>query len=301
MLVTVTSQDLINDFDNYCTNRKVGHFTGTYGVIDWDHNGAVFRLMNSPRTRSALVLTGDTMSAQEAAEEASVIASLGSSLTTGDMRAGTYSDIKNDPIWQHMYHYASRGLDFLTSSPGSGALTPVRKQHPTYPCHYCGIVLPMEFVEVDHRQPESKPRPCVIKSLRAVNPLNVSAIGFRPGTKASACRNIANVHLNNFSTANIPKVAINGWDFATPFTEHGETDDRYTLSNRGLILDTLLQMFWGETKYQTYCIYSILNLVPACRACNGTNLSTGKGAKINAKKTSGSNHGTVGGWGCVVS
>lgn len=77
-----------------------------------------------------------------------VVAVVGGYSVTTQLRALTWLDAKAN--WKRMYPHASRSVPYMDNT---GAL--INKSQPTMPCHNCGVVLPFEFLQVDHQKPQS--------------------------------------------------------------------------------------------------------------------------------------------------
>jgi hypothetical protein len=76
---------------------------------------------------------------------------------------GGHGTAMQDVRWQTMYQRANRNIPFMDH------LGIVNFQVlPSYPCHYCGIVLPEELIQVDHRQPQNWPDAAVIKLMHSI-------------------------------------------------------------------------------------------------------------------------------------
>lgn len=84
------------------------------------------------------------------------------------------------PAWTSFYKQAPRDIPYMTSS-GATTLKTVR----TIPCHNCGVILPIEFYQVDHHMPQADGDELhILKLLRALG-----GTTSRPtGAKAAACK-----------------------------------------------------------------------------------------------------------------
>lgn len=70
----------------------------------------------------------------------------------GKMYVGAdHREAKALPTWTSFYKQAPRDIPCMTSS-GATTLKTVR----TIPCHNCGVILPSEFCQVDHKQPPTR-------------------------------------------------------------------------------------------------------------------------------------------------
>lgn len=200
-----------------------------------------------------------------------------------------HTDVKRDARWQWLYHYAQRNFKFQTAMGGI-----VRQSLWSYPCHFCGFVLPEQFVEVDHRQPQAHPGVAVLKVIHSIGAGYTSAAGH--GTKGQQAGAIGAIQVGPLpmplATATaigaLNRVPVNGWDWATAWqggnavvTATAAKQNRYTITDEGRTFLSLCNMFWGQGATEQKCLNSILNLVPACRACNG---ASGKGSQTHARQ-----------------
>jgi hypothetical protein len=199
------------------------------------------------------------------------------------------TDVKRDARWQRLYHYDQRNFKFMNAAGGI-----VRQSLWSYPCHYCGIVLPEQFVEVDHRQPQAHPGVAVLKVIHSIGAGYTSAAGH--GTKGTQAAAIGAIQVGPLPmphvTANaigaLNPVPVNGWNWATAWqggnavvTATVAKQNRYTITDAGRTFLSLCNMFWGQRATEQKCLNAILNLVPACRACNGAG---GKGSRTHARQ-----------------
>jgi hypothetical protein len=165
---------------------------------------------------------------------------------------------KADPVWQTLYQRAARNIPFRTSA---GADTKASMQ--SYPCHYCGIILPEELIQVDHKFPQKGGRDlALLKVLHTILPQYTEgqAIG-QKNTQLAA------------GTAPAPvSVKAVPWNHTfgthpTPFSPAKLA--RYSLSPRGKTFLGLCTMMRQLVPVMEKSLNSIHNLVPACQRCNG--------------------------------
>ncbi|QRK05072.1 hypothetical protein JQX13_33365 [Archangium violaceum] len=197
----------------------------------------------------------------------------------------TYSNVKNHPGWQTAYMRAPRPVNLVNAA---GNLTQSQNVW-TYPCHYCGIVLPEQLIEVDHRQPKSRPGPAILKSLHTLH--NQYAGSGAHGRKATQLDNIMQngniqpitpkgwswgnwqsglaTRVNALATANDPLAHINAQ----------AKQDRYRITEYGETFLSVCVMYYGQSRTEKICVNNLINLVPACGICNG---ASGKGASAHA-------------------
>ncbi|MBO0947132.1 hypothetical protein [Fibrella forsythiae] len=238
------------------TTGKLGILPGQY-TLQRDGMTGAFSLANAFGT-----LPGSTLAAATAATNATTLETL---------HFANHLHVKTDLRWRRMYHYKNRPFRFKRANGNY-----ITQQLPSFPCHYCGIYLPEEFIEVDHRQPQASPGSAIIKVLRSINAGYTG--GASVGTKAGQ---IADLEANNVGVLNTVDVSEYDWNvawqagvgFMTPRAA------RYTLSSQGQTFLTICCMLWGSLAVEKRCLNSIINLVPACRMCNG---AQGKGSKLYA-------------------
>jgi hypothetical protein len=71
-----------------------------------------------------------------------------------------HTDVKQNKVWRNIYLCDKRTLSFLD------ALGHTIQKYPTsMPCHNCGVLLPIESIEVDHQNPQVGGR-FVLKTFR---------------------------------------------------------------------------------------------------------------------------------------
>ena len=169
---------------------------------------------------------------------------------------------KNDARWQRIYHYAARWFDALDQNGNV-----VQMSLHSYPCHYCGLILPEDSIQVDHRQPQAGASGlAVAKMLHSVRltGLTLSA-GAATGVKNQQAIRIAR------NQGNLNPVPVKAWPRNTPWQQHNVNQaktDKYTLDPEGVTFLTLAVMTHGANYFESACVNSFLNLVPACPLCN---------------------------------
>jgi hypothetical protein len=186
-----------------------------------------------------------------------------------------YSNAKANPVWRQLYHRQSRQLFFRTAI-GNEALAGANID--SYPCHYCGIILPEKLIQVDHQLPKAgAPGAAILKTLHSLNGgLTTSAAH---GAKNIQAANIAASHVAALATIPVKGYAFGkAWN-APALPLGGAKALRYSLTPEGETFLTIAIMMLGEQRFTNECINSILNLVPACASCNG---AAGKGNMVHA-------------------
>ena len=172
-----------------------------------------------------------------------------------NLSVANHVQIKNDLRWRRLYRRAQRNINFMNPV---GVV--VAQAHQTYPCHYCGVILPEEFIEVDHRQPQRHPGVAVLKVIRAVNAAYTTAAA--TGTKAGQVANInAAPSVGPFplslaqtmALAALNPIPVNGWDWVTAWQGNAGAMNvnktaRYTITAAGQTFLSLCSMLWGLTR-----------------------------------------------------
>lgn len=193
-----------------------------------------------------------------------------------DLALQDHKAVKNDDRWRHLYRRAQRNFKFMDAHNNIN-----RQSLWSYPCHYCGFILPEQFIEVDHRQPQAHPGVAVLKVLHSINGNYTSQAAH--GTKGTQTAAIAAAN-NNLAISALNQVPVNGWSWnivwqggANALTANKLA--RYTLTDAGKTFLAVCSMLWGISGTEKKCLNNLLNLVPACRACNG---ASGKGSMTHA-------------------
>lgn len=198
-----------------------------------------------------------------------------------DLYKEKHTSVKTDSRWQHMYLCKNRPFTFVKPDGNDTVM-----QLKAYPCHFCGMILPEGYIQVDHRQPQASPGVAVLKVLHSLTGAYTTGKG--KGVKARAVGDIVAAPSVAF-TAPLqaavgklptvpPKGLVTGAFFNPVYLPANQAKlDRYTITAEGETFLSLGEMYLDDM--QKYCINSLLNLVPACPSCNST---AAKGAKIHA-------------------
>lgn len=180
-------------------------------------------------------------------------------LSFADYRMAT-----NHPKWQQLYRVANRKLKYHPYNDGPNELTA--------PCQYCGLLLPMDLLEVDHQKPKASGKTdwAILKVLHTIRPAGFLTVGAAHGQKNTQLQNITGAAVPAAVTpANRARAA---WADRQFNTLPQAKQDRYTLAPRGKVLMALAnKCFWNDLEER--CVNNILNLVPACPRCNKTKSS----------------------------
>lgn len=176
-----------------------------------------------------------------------------------------YKDAKEVPAWQTLYRQADRAVKYMAPNGhvADGAL------QVTYPCHYCGIILPKELIQVDHHKPQAYPGLGVLKVFHSLSMPDGTLL------TTNVARGAKNTQINillGLAMGPLTPVPVKGRAFAAGWAEKGpdiNRDARYTLTDTGKTILTLIEMLYGGTAH-SWGIHNLLNLVPACPKCNNS-------------------------------
>lgn len=189
-----------------------------------------------------------------------------------------HGNVKNDARWHHLYRRAQRTFNFLNNAGNV-----VTQNLWSYPCHYCGFILPEQFIDVDHRQPQRHPGVAVLKVLHALNHNYTTQPA--TGTKGTQVVAISGA-TTPLAIQNLNQVPVSGLDWVTAWrggntvlNTNANKLARYTITDAGKTFLAVCTMYWGIKTVEKVCLNSLLNLVPACRMCNGAG---GKGSMTHA-------------------
>ncbi len=121
-------------------------------------------------------------------------------------------------------------------------------QDPLVPCRACGIVLPLKVITIDHRHPQTGGAVgAVCKVFRGLG----LTVGGPKGAKSKQWQNTQTA-TNVGGTAKVI----------------GSTNERYSLTETGLIYYTMFKEAGALQKLYDACMNNILNLRPVCGPCN---------------------------------
>ena len=200
-----------------------------------------------------------------------------------------HTSVKTYAVWRTLYGYAPRPVNKIDNAGAVGVYLGVN----TIPCHYCGIVLPVELIQIDHQKPKAAGSRGaailkVLHSLPSALLMPTLTTGIHSGSKGGQAGAIVaslGGGLGGVAVIN-PKNRIG---FGVAFGAAGlggvtgggaAKDNQYSLTPQGITLLTIWRMLAGVNGVEMTCVNNILNLVPACAFCNGTN---GKGSQLFAK------------------
>lgn len=82
--------------------------------------------------------------------------------------SGAHRNAMNDPLWQALYNRHQATFRRYCLVGGANTLTSVNLH--SYPCYYCGLVVPEQAIEVDHQKPKGGGNrgAAVLKVFRAI-------------------------------------------------------------------------------------------------------------------------------------
>lgn len=159
--------------------------------------------------------------------------------------------VKSDDNWKRMYQYASRSVPYMDQTGALGT-----KTLPTMPCHNCGVVLPFEFLQVDHQKPQSDTDGLhILKMLRVLG-----------GTTAVATGSKGLAFVGN--TLNIVDVFPKARDRSYNYLANATPANKWATNEKGSAFLSLIAYVSGMDDVQRMCKNSLLNLAPLCSACN---------------------------------
>ena len=188
----------------------------------------------------------------------------GDATIMNNLAVKNHGDVKLRADWRTLYHRAQRPLQFCRNS--NTGVAAAHGNYWSYPCGYCGLVLPEELIQVDHRQPQQWPAVAIMKVMRTVGGGQYASAA-STGQKAAQFANLA-------AGGVIAPITVGKHDFGQAFVQSFPTggnavEQRHTLTVQGEVFLTVCTMVWGENNVTNVCLNNVLNLVPACAQCNG--------------------------------
>lgn len=190
-----------------------------------------------------------------------------------------YRNVADSPVWQRLYGYAQRNLLEMTRQ---GVVANSALPYESIPCHYCGIVLPKDLIQIDHQQPQTHKALAVGKVFHALNAQltmapGVTRVGAALTKNQQTAQILAAINAGNQNQQNLV-AQINGvmpkawnpflpWNRRTP-NNLSPKGQRYVLTDKGNLLLSVGIMVNGHAGFLNQCVHSLLNLAPACGTCN---------------------------------
>ncbi|WP_375445901.1 hypothetical protein [uncultured Fibrella sp.] len=170
-----------------------------------------------------------------------------------------HGDVKSNNEWLAMYGYNPTMSITFHDKHGK----PVQKPMPGMACHNCGIVLPIQLIEIDHHMPQADGEYLyTVKTLRALG-LTIAA-----GTGAKS------TGIGNWGKF---VIAVKERPFGTnPQLNLVADRNKWIPNDKGKAFLSLCAFAFslnpfsiGMMALTSACRNSMLNLVPLCRTCNG--------------------------------
>ena len=169
-----------------------------------------------------------------------------------------HTNVKQNKVWKKMYLCEKRTLSFIDSLGHT-----IQKYVTSMPCHNCGVLLPIESIEVDHQNPQVGGR-YVLKILRILGLTTAAATGFKGGLYV--------LHGGNTSKLKTEQIYPNArsmGDASYLTTAATTAAAKWTTTAEGSLLLSAFAYAGAMDDLDRFCMNSVLNLVPRCRACNG--------------------------------
>ncbi len=166
----------------------------------------------------------------------------------------SHGKVKDSPIWAAIYGYQANTPYPFINAAGTGATL----SQSTMPCHNCGIVLPVDCVQVDHHMPQANGESLyTLKVMRALDLTTAPATGGK-GLGPMMAGGLASVRL-------APKARARG-DY--DHLENPSAAAKWTTNDKGSAFLSLMVMVGAGADVERMCMNSLFNLVPLCPACN---------------------------------
>jgi hypothetical protein len=182
------------------------------------------------------------------------------------LRIQNYGDVISDRRWRQIYRYEWAAIPHIDHNGKA-----VTRYFDSFPCHYCGIILPDFLVQVDHRQPQARPGLAVVKCARAADShftespsVGTKALQIDTISKANSIKKVSSLKQSS------PEVSGKWLTFDWEKTPSANKISRYTLTDEGKTFVSVMSMFWGQAYVESYCLDNIINLVPSCSRCNSS-------------------------------
>lgn len=176
-----------------------------------------------------------------------------------------HKNIKLNTNWQNLYQRRKRNVSFMDAN---GTVADLVNTLWTYPCHYCGIVLPEELIQVDHQMPQASPTYAVLKVFHSVTLPDGSLL--TTGAATGQKNKQIGIFLGN-AMGPVAPVGVKARAFGSTWNLKAGSlarDARYTLNDKGRLILSLMEAHFGLPTLSQHCLNSLLNLVPSCSNCN---------------------------------
>jgi hypothetical protein len=163
-------------------------------------------------------------------------------------------NVKYDHLWLQAYQLANRGMDVMDTA---GALVNPKPQMQTMPCHNCGIILPLDALQVDHYMPQAGGDDLyTLKMLRSMDMCTSGPTGSK-GTAIFGRFGWGTIH---------PKGRARGSFGHLSTTSSPQA--KWSTNEVGHCFLSLIQLGGGMVDLKRICKNSSLNLTPLCGHCN---------------------------------
>lgn len=163
--------------------------------------------------------------------------------------ATQYAAAKQNPTWQALYQVKKRPLYFLVNGAQAHGVA-----EDSAPCIYCGLLLPLRLITVDHQRPQAGGETeAVAKMFRTLGWTVAGPIGAKGQSFQSG-------HLTPVE----PRVSRG---VRTPTSTLGQ---RYTLNAVGTLWYSLAVAIGARAALEATCMHSLINLAPLCHGCNSS-------------------------------
>jgi hypothetical protein len=165
----------------------------------------------------------------------------------------TYASVKEDVLWQKLYNLQVRQIAYIENDQD------VTKFEPTMPCMQCGIVLPERLLTIDHQRPQAGGHlEAVVKNFRACGLTQEGPRGAKGQMILQHLRGQLHFDLITPVPTRPNRPVLGG----------ASVDARYTLSDEGAVLYSIVVAADCEEELKMRCMNSPINLTPLCQPCN---------------------------------
>lgn len=170
-----------------------------------------------------------------------------------DLYVGSdHLQVKYSATWKQIYQVAQRNIPFMDNNGTLGT-----RAGSTVPCHNCGVVIPFEFLQVDHFMPQAGGSDFhLLKYARAMG-LTTAAPSGSKGTAMLNSQSLTGLTLH-------PK----GRDRTYNHLGTPSAAGKWTTTAKGTAFLSLLIYADGYDDAARMCKNNLLNLVPLCPECN---------------------------------
>jgi len=167
----------------------------------------------------------------------------------------TYSSVlHNDTLFKELYNISNRPVSYIKNGVSS------TKNESTGPCMICGVVLPVRAMQVDHQAAKGVRGGGDEALLRAFR-----AMGLTKGVAHGPKNSTILTHINSLASA--PAVSTQPDRAPLPA---GSRDDRYTLTDKGAVLYSIIKFAKRADEVRTRCLHGLTNLRLSCPHCNAS-------------------------------